>query len=61
MQKLLSLSFILLGLATATAFAAPVTAPVDTPATATTKVSKHTKVAKKGHKKHKKHKKKAGN
>jgi hypothetical protein len=67
MKKLLSLAFVILSLATATAFAAPVTAPVDTPATATTKVAsakggkhkhkKHKKQARKAHKKHHKHKK----
>ena len=65
MKKLLSLAFIILSLATATAFAESVTAPVvSTDSTTTTQVksAKNGKAhvaGKKHHKKHK-HKKKGG-
>lgn len=69
MKKLLSLAFIVLGLATATAFAQANTAPVtpvesaagtEQPTSAAKAKGKHKQQAKKGHKKHKKHKKKSG-
>lgn len=57
MKKLLSLAFVLLSVATATAFAAP--SPVVTGTSATTQVAsakgQHRQLAKKAHKKHKKH------
>jgi len=57
MKKLLSLAFVLLSVATATAFAAP--SPVVTDTSATTQVAsaqgQHRQLAKKAHKKHKKH------